>query len=202
MRSERGPTSRCSRRAARAHPDESKWRPRRSRLSGRTLGSTYSKPAMSGFKDVDAPVTRLSHLMWVGPLAVLASTVAVVIVQWLAFTLLSPSSKVAPVDPSQRQIDLLRRSSEPAIFTVVLVSAAVLVFVAICREAVNPFRTFRRVALVALFVSFVPDVVAAFWSLFGWPLATVYMAMHVAAWAACVTTLTRLMPVNRSDQGP
>jgi hypothetical protein len=76
---------------------------------------------------------------------------------------------------------------------VVLVSCAVLVFAVIYREAINPFRTYRRVALVALVVSFVPDVFAAVMSLFGWPLAVIYMIMHVAAWAVCVTMLTKLM---------
>jgi len=63
----------------------------------------------------------------------------------------------------------------------VLVSAAVLVFLAVCHEAINPVRTYRRLALIVMLVSLVPDVMAAMWSLFGWPLATTYMIMHVVA---------------------
>jgi hypothetical protein len=43
-----------------------------------------------------------------------------------------------------------------------------------------------------LLVSFIPDVAAAMSSVFGWPLATVFMVMHVAAWVPCVTILTKL----------
>jgi hypothetical protein len=92
----------------------------------------------------------------------------------------------------------LRRSSEPAIFTILLVSAAVVVFAVVCREAIDPVRTFRRIALIVLIVSFAPDILAGVWSLFGWPLAIVYMVMHVAAWAASVTTLTAFVPMNHS----
>lgn len=132
-------------------------------------------------------IPRLSRLVWAGPLTVAASTAAVVAVQWLVVTLFS--SRGSGQFDAGRQMDILRGAREPAIFTVVLVSAAVLVFAIIYREAARPLRTFQRVALVALVVSFVPDIVGPFWSLFGWPIAAVFIIMHVAAWAACVIML-------------
>jgi hypothetical protein len=94
------------------------------------------------------------------------------------------------------QIEILRKSIEPMLFTGVLVTGAVAVFAVVAHEAVNPLRTFRRVALTALLLSFVPDIAAAFWSLFSWPVAIVYMVMHVVAWAVTVTMLTRLTASN------
>ena len=65
------------------------------------------------------------------------------------------------------------------VFTAVLVSFAVVVFAVVLREAIDPLRTYRRVALVALVVSFVPDVFVGAMSLFGWPLAVIYVSLHV-----------------------
>jgi hypothetical protein len=106
--------------------------------------------------------------------------------------LLSPLSRFAPLGQNLVQIQALRRSSVPIIFTALLVSGAVLVFAIVCREAIYPLRTYRKIALVVLLVSFIPDVAAAMFSAFGWPLATVFMVMHVAAWVPCVTILTKL----------
>jgi hypothetical protein len=148
---------------------------------------------MSQVEEASPSIRHTNRLLWVGPLTVLASTAVVMVVQRLAVALLSPGSRIRFSGRNQVQLELLGRSNEPAVFTVVLVSCAVLVFAVIYREAINPFRTYRRVALVALVVSFVPDVFAAVMSLFGWPLAVIYMIMHVAAWAVCVTMLTKLM---------
>jgi hypothetical protein len=148
---------------------------------------------MSHVHDVDTSTPRVGRLVWVGPLTVLASTMAVVVVQWLAATTLSPRSGIPPVSAHQRQMQLLRSTNEPAIFTAVLVTGAVLVFAVVCREAAHPLPTYRRIALVTLLVSFVPDILAAAWPLFGWPLAIVYVLMHVTAWAVCVTMLTALV---------
>jgi hypothetical protein len=62
---------------------------------------------------------------------VLASIAAVVVVQVLAIALLSPPSRFAPLGRNLAQIQSLRRSNEPIIFTALLVSGAVLVFAVI-----------------------------------------------------------------------
>jgi hypothetical protein len=77
-------------------------------------------------------------MLWVGPLTVLASIAAVVVVQALAVVLLSPPSTFEPLGQNLVQIQALRRSSVPIIFTPVLVSGAVLVFVIVSREAIHP----------------------------------------------------------------
>jgi hypothetical protein len=137
-------------------------------------------------------VPPLSRILWVGPLTVLASIAAVVAVQLLAVVLLSPPSRFALLGQNLVQIQALRRSSVPIIFTGMLVSVAVLVFAIVCREAIHPLRTYNRIALAVLLVSFIPDVAAAMSSAFGWPLAMVFMVMHVAAWVPCVTILSKL----------
>jgi len=81
------------------------------------------------------------RLLWVGPATVIVGVGAVVIVQLAAL----------------RMVDWPRPSPftthEPAIFTAVLVSGAVIVFMGVLLEAVNPVRTFRRIALVTLALS-------------------------------------------------
>ena len=132
----------------------------------------------------------LRRLYWLGPATVLVSVVAVAIVHIVAVTLLSSPPA------------FLRESyGAPTLFTVVLVAAAVLVFAIVCRFSRTPLRTYQRIALVALFLSFLPDIPIGMGTTPGgtWPLAIVFMVMHVAAWAVTVTMLTRLaQPVKKS----
>ena len=130
------------------------------------------------------------RLLWVGPLAVLLSTAAVIVAQRLVAGVLRRALTLSGLN--RVQIDLLSSSNEPAFFTAVLVSIAVVVFAVVQREAVTPCPTYRRIAFAALLISLIPDVLAGLGALFGWPLATAYMVLHVVAWAVSVTTLTRL----------
>ena len=85
-------------------------------------------------------------------------------------------------------------SNEPAIVTAVLVSGAVLVFGMCVQFAAHPLRTYRRIALAALLVSFVPNVAAVVLlrPSVDWPSMTALMVMHVVASAVSVTMLPRL----------
>jgi hypothetical protein len=141
--------------------------------------------------EIDLPMTEnrpinLRHLWWVGPLTVAAAIVAVVIVQSMALKLIVWSTSSPLV------------GSEPALFTGVLVTGAVLVFAAVASEATFPVRTFRRIALVTLLLSLIPDVILGFSSVrwASWPLAITFMVMHLVAWAVTVTLLPRLMAVR------
>jgi hypothetical protein len=85
--------------------------------------------------EIDLPMTEnrpinLRHLWWVGPLTVAAAIVAVVIVQSMALKLIvwSTSSPLVGI--------------EPALFTGVLVTGAVLVFAAVASEATFRFAPF------------------------------------------------------------
>jgi len=120
------------------------------------------------------------RLWWVGPLTVVAAVAAVFVVRILAFATMELSSEWPPLTWGGLFI-----------FTTVLVGAGVLVFVFVAGSSATPIRTYRRIALVALLVSLVPDL---FLPGSGpgatWPAAIVLMVMHVAAWLPTVLILT------------
>ncbi|MBZ5556297.1 MAG: DUF6069 family protein [Acidobacteriia bacterium] len=122
------------------------------------------------------------RLLWVGPLTILSSIAAVLGVRAVALRLLVKPRKFEPLDVG------------PPIFdTAVLVAAALIVFAFVAGASARPFRLYRRIAFVALLVSFVPDLLLpGRFPNATWPLATVLMMMHVAAWAVTVTMLTTL----------
>lgn len=66
------------------------------------------------------------------------------------------------------------------------------------RRLAHPEVTFRRVAMVCLLLSCLPDVAIGQLGLIrneGWTLALIFIAMHVAAWLTVVEMLTRLTRV-------
>jgi hypothetical protein len=123
---------------------------------------------------------RVDRLRWAGPLTVLLSAAAVALIRETA---------VAVIHPDSRYIPLLRPF--PIFDTVVLGTAAVLVFARFCRDNANPIADYRRLAIRVLLISFVPDILLATSHAFGggWPEALWLMIMHVAVWAICVTVL-------------
>jgi hypothetical protein len=129
----------------------------------------------------ESPIS-LHRLWWLGPLTVGAAVIAVLGVQWSALRL--------SVSPDNSPLV----SHEPAIFTAILVAAAVLVFVVVVKESSTPFRIFRRIALATMLASLIPDVLLGLSSVkwASWPLATTFMVMHVIAWAVTVTMLSHL----------
>jgi len=135
--------------------------------------------------------TTLTRIAWLGPATVVLSMAAVFAVQRIALIVFAPLP---------REYTLLR-SSEAMVLTALFVSAAVLVFVVVAREAIEPVRTYRRIALAALLLSFVPDLVLGYSSRPApatslWPIAVVFMLMHVVAWAVTVAMLTRRWPTS------
>ena len=124
------------------------------------------------------------RLLWVWPLAVAGSVVAVLVVRVVAFMLVPlPSPETFPP----------LTWSGPIIFTVVLVSLAVFAFAFVVGRSANPRRVYRRVALIALIVSVIPDLALTLGHPPApWPAAIVLMVMHVAAWLVSVEVLTRL----------
>jgi len=126
---------------------------------------------------------QIRQLWWLGPLTVLASILGVLIVRVIAVAILQPS----PQPPSLGWV-------MPVIFTLVLVTGAVLVFALVARFAKKPIRTYQIIAFIVLLLSFLPDIGFAQASMPGanWPNALALMVMHVAAWAITVVMLTRL----------
>lgn len=123
----------------------------------------------------------LRRLWWVGPLTILAANVAVLAVRALAFAVLDLSPEFVALSWGAL-----------VIFTTVLVAAGVLVFAAVARLATRPIQMYRRIALGALVVSMIPDLLLPGGSPGAtWPAVLVLMVMHIAAWWPTVMILTR-----------
>jgi hypothetical protein len=131
---------------------------------------------------LESAEVNLHRLFWVGPATVAVAVLAVLMVQKISLAMLGPIPRF-----SGAVLD----SNEPAIVTAVLVSAAVLAFAVLGTASTSPVRTFKRLALVVLLVSFIPNVAMAL-SGAGWSPMIALMAMHILAWAVTVTMLTRL----------
>ncbi len=126
-----------------------------------------------------------------GPATVAASVVAVWIVQQISLAILPPLPRFS---------GSVLHSSEPTLLTAVLVAAAVLTFPMIVDSSVDPLRSFRRLALVVLLVSFIPNLVELLKGSGGVDLGMLaLMVLHVVAWAVTVTMLTRLTATK--DEG-
>ena len=91
-------------------------------------------------------------------------------------------------------------------FTVVGMAGAVVVFGLVVRFAKRPVRVFRRVALVVLLVSLVPDLLLLFsGSMPGTTVAGVFTLMveHVASWAIAVAfPIPEVPPVTSATFPP
>ncbi|MHB8777995.1 MAG: DUF6069 family protein [Anaerolineales bacterium] len=126
---------------------------------------------------------QLKKLWWVGPLTVFASIVGVLIVRAIAMAILTP-----PYAPGLEMIMI------PIILTVVLCSAAVVVYALVGRYAKNPVRTYIIISSVFLVISFLPDIasVSAPMPGAGWPYAITLMIMHVVAGFITVYMLIKL----------
>ena len=124
------------------------------------------------------------RLLWVGPLAVLASVIANVLVSITAVALLGISPEFDPLHVG------------PVIgFTGVGVLGAVIVFALVARFSRGPVRLFRRITLVVLLLSFVPDLSLLYASPYAGTTVQsviVLMLMHVVAWLISVGLLTTL----------
>ncbi|HNP71747.1 MAG TPA: DUF6069 family protein [Kouleothrix sp.] len=146
------------------------------------MESTLSHSAAASPEQV-----ALGKLAWAGPLAIAAAVVANLVVRVIAVALLNPAPEVIALG-----------WGPPIIFTFAGVLGAVIVFALIGRFARRqPIALFRRVALVALIVSLIPNTLILFnpqAAPFPGATAGVVLAlslMHVLAWAISVGVLTR-----------
>lgn len=146
------------------------------------MASTLSQSTPVSGEQVD-----LGKLVWVGPLAIVAAIVGNLIVRTIAAALLNPAPEFLPLG-----------WAPPIFFTFVGVLGAVIVFGLIGRFARRePIALFRRVALIALVVSVIPNVLLMFnpqSAPFPGATAAGMLAlslMHILAWAVSVTLLTR-----------
>ena len=130
---------------------------------------------------------QLKKLWWVGPLTVLASVIGVLIVRGIARAVLNP-----PFAPGLEMIVI------PIVLTVVLCTAAVIVYALVARYAKNPVRTYIIISSIFLAVSFLPDVAAVSMPMpgAGWPYSITLMIMHVVAGFITVSMLIKLTATN------
>ena len=128
-----------------------------------------------GKNDIDA-----AALWWAGPLTIVAAVLLVWATRLLAFALLDLPAAFPPLTYGGL-----------AFFTVAGVGAGVLVFLGVVKMSATPIRLYRRIALVVLALSMIPDALLP-----GrvpgatWPIAFVLMVAHVAAWLPIVFVLT------------
>jgi uncharacterized membrane protein YhaH (DUF805 family) len=82
----------------------------------------------------------------------------------------------------------------PIILTVILCTAAVVVYALVARFTKNPIRTYVIISSVFLVVSFLPDIAAVSAPMpgAGWPYSTTLMIMHVVAGFITVYMLVKL----------
>jgi hypothetical protein len=127
---------------------------------------------------------KISRLLWVGPLAIVAAVIVNQIIRLIAVSLLGIGPEFMPLS-----------FGPPLFFSVIGVLGATIAFAIIARFAQRPIALFRTVALVVLLISFIPDVLV--YTSQAMPGATLpavatLMIMHVAAWAICVQLFSRL----------
>ena len=129
------------------------------------------------------------RMLWLAPLTIATSVVAVLGVREVAIRVVHPAPGFLPLTPDP-----------PVIDTIIGCLGAILAF-AILVFSPDSVRRYRRVAVVALFLSFIPDVLLATSHEMGggWPEALFLMIMHVVVWAVCVTLLPGLSMTSHSE---
>ena len=128
---------------------------------------------------------QLKKLWWVGPLTVLAAIIGVLIVRVIARAILPP-----PYAPGLAMIMI------PIVLTLILCTAAVIVFALVGRFTKNPIRTYIIISFVFLAISFLPDLavpsMGAAMPGANWGYAITLMIMHVVAGFITVYGLIKL----------
>ena len=116
-------------------------------------------------------------------MTVLTAVVGVLIVRNIAMTILTP-----PYGPGLEMIII------SIVLTVILCTAAVLVFALVARFTKNPVRIYLMISSVFLVISFLPDIATASAPFpgAGWPYAISLMIMHVVAGLITVYMLIKL----------
>jgi hypothetical protein len=133
------------------------------------------------------PFTRA---LMAGAIAIVGSVIANLVIRWIGMLIL-------PVDPSFMPLATWQPT---VIFTVMFLILATIVFLVINAFAANPPRVFNIVALVALILSLIPDVMLLI-NPSAMPMGTptfgavlILILQHVAAYLITVWAFTRWAP--------
>ena len=123
-----------------------------------------------------------SRLWWVGLGVLVASLVVNLLIR----------SAVLALFPT-----LIMTSDHIILLTVLGDLGAILVFALVAWRAAHPITLYRRIAAVALLLSFVPDILL-FTAGFSDIVVGAYILMHIATAIICIMGLTRftLLPLN------
>lgn len=129
----------------------------------------------------------LGKLWWVGTLTVVACIIGILMVRSGAITILPP-----PYAPGLAMIII------PIVLTLVLCTAAVLVFALVARFTKNPIRTYLIISSIFLVISFLPDIAAASLPMpgAGWPYAITLMILQVVAGFITVSMPIKLTAIK------
>jgi len=121
---------------------------------------------------------EVSRIYWLGPLTIGSAIVAVLATRWAGLKLVTVPRRFDPLGVGPTVID-----------TFILVTIAIFVFTNVAASGhAHPRRRYRLIAFVCLLVSFAPDLLMTA----AWPLKSLLMLEHVAAWLVTVELLTRL----------
>jgi hypothetical protein len=126
-----------------------------------------------------------SRLLWAGVVTSVAVMAANTVVRFVAAATLQPDPAFTPLGPVT-----------PAIFSLLGVLGAVVLLGVIGRYSQRPVWLFQRIVLIALPLTWLPDIMLLFVSAFpGVTLAgvLVLMLMHVVAVAGLLTLLPSLL---------
>lgn len=127
---------------------------------------------------------KFKSLLWVGPLAIVASVVACQIVRLIAVPVLGISPEFMPLS-----------FGPPVFFSAIGALGATIAFAIVGRFAQRPVALYRTIALVVLVLSLIPDALLYFSPIMPGitlPAIATLMVMHIVTWAICVNLLTRL----------
>jgi hypothetical protein len=131
-----------------------------------------------GAPDAAAEEFDVGRIIWLGPLTILSAIAAVLATRWAGLKAVTLPRRFEPLGVGPTVVD-----------TFILVTIAVFVFATVAGSGrAHPRRRYRIIAFVCLLVSFVPDLLITA----TWPLKSLLIAEHVAAWLVTVELLTRL----------
>jgi hypothetical protein len=117
-----------------------------------------------------------SRLWWVGSLVFVAS---------LVVNLLMSSATLA-LFPGQ-----VITADHIILSTVLGVGGAILVFALVARRSAHPIPLYRKIAVVALLLSFIPDILIFVTGGYSGIVVGAYVLMHITTAAICVIGLTK-----------
>jgi len=131
-----------------------------------------------GAPDAAAEEFDVGRIIWLGPLTILSAIAAVLATRWAGLKAVTLPRRFEPLGVGPTVVD-----------TFILVTIAVFVFATVAGSGrAHPRRRYRIIAFACLLVSFVPDLLITA----TWPLKSLLIAEHVAAWLVTVELLTRL----------